>query len=40
MKKKLRTVELFSGTKSFSKVMQAAGHRTFTIDNAKEFGDR
>lgn len=36
MKKKLRTVELFSGTKSFSKVMQAAGHRTFTIDNAKE----
>lgn len=27
------TIELFSGTKSFSKVMEAHGHSTFTIDN-------
>lgn len=27
------TIELFSGTKSFSKVMAAHGHRTLTIDN-------
>jgi len=29
----MKTVELFSGTKSFSKVMEAHGHETFTIDN-------
>lgn len=31
--KTLRTLELFSGTKSFSKVMAKHGHQTFTIDN-------
>lgn len=29
----MNTVELFSGTKSFSKVMADHGHDTFTIDN-------
>lgn len=29
----MRTVELFSGTKSFSKVANMLGHSTFTIDN-------
>lgn len=29
----MRTIELFSGTKSFSKVAQELGHSTFTIDN-------
>ena len=28
----LKTVELFSGGQSFSKVMRAHGHRTFTVD--------
>ena len=30
--KPLKTLELFSGGQSFSKVMRAAGHRTFTVD--------
>ena len=29
----MKTLELFSGTKSFSKVMAKHGHQTFTIDN-------
>lgn len=29
----MRTLELFSGTKSFSKVAESLGHSTFTIDN-------
>lgn len=29
----MNTVELFSGTKSFSKVMAGHGHKTFTVDN-------
>lgn len=29
----MRTMELFSGTKSFSKVLAAAGHGVFTVDN-------
>lgn len=29
----MRTIELFSGTKSFSKVAHKLGHSTFTIDN-------
>jgi hypothetical protein len=29
----MKTLELFSGTKSFSKVMKAHGHETLTIDN-------
>jgi len=29
----MQTIELFSGTKSFSKVMQKYGHSTLTIDN-------
>jgi len=29
----MKTLELFSGTKSFSKVMAKHGHKTFTIDN-------
>ena len=33
MKKILKTIELFSGTKSFSKIMAKYGHKTFTIDN-------
>ena len=32
-KKSLVTVELFCGTKSFSKVAAEHGHRTFTVDN-------
>ncbi len=31
--KGIKTLELFSGTKSFSKVMAKHGHKTFTIDN-------
>lgn len=31
--KRLKTVELFAGTKSFSKVAKELGHETFTIDN-------
>lgn len=33
MNKIFTTIELFSGTKSFSKVMGKHGHKTFTIDN-------
>lgn len=29
----MQTVELFCGTKSFSKVAAALGHKTFTVDN-------
>lgn len=29
----IQTVELFSGTKSFSKVMESHGNTTFTVDN-------
>lgn len=29
----MKTIELFAGTKSFSKVMAKHGHSTFTIDN-------
>lgn len=29
----MKTLELFSGTKSFSKVMAKHGHTTFTVDN-------
>lgn len=29
----MKTAELFSGTKSFSKVMASKGHSTFTVDN-------
>jgi len=32
----MNTIELFSGTKSFSKVAKRLGHSTFTIDNNKE----
>lgn len=32
-RKNMDTLELFSGTKSFSKVMAKHGHKTFTIDN-------
>ena len=31
--KKLKTVELFSGSKSFSKVAKELGHTTYTVDN-------
>lgn len=33
----MKTIELFCGTKSFSKVMEAAGHDTLTFDNAPQF---
>ncbi len=29
----MKTVELFSGTKSFSKVARSFGHSIFTVDN-------
>jgi site-specific DNA-cytosine methylase len=32
----MKTMELFSGTKSFSKVAQKLGHETFTVDNNKD----
>lgn len=32
----MKTIELFSGTKSFSKVMAKYGHKTFTVDNDPE----
>jgi len=35
--KKYNTLELFSGTGSFSKVMKKYGHNTFTVDNDKSF---
>ena len=33
----MRTIELFCGTKSFSKVAKEEGHTTFTYDNNPEF---
>ena len=33
----MKTIELFAGTKSFSKVMAKHKHKTFTIDNNPEF---
>ena len=33
----MKTIELFSGTRSFSKVANLRGHSTFTIDNNPEF---
>lgn len=33
----MMTIELFCGTKSFSKVMEAHGHHTLTIDNDSQF---
>jgi len=33
----MRTIELFCGTKSFSKVADALGHSTFTVDNDPSF---
>lgn len=33
----MKTVELFCGTKSFSKVAKELGHDTFTIDNDPQF---
>lgn len=33
----MNTVELFCGTKSFSKVMASHGHQTFTVDNDPQF---
>ena len=35
--KKMNTIELFCGTKSFSKVAAGKGYSTFTIDNEKRF---
>ena len=32
----MNTIEFFSGTKSFSKVMEKHGHKTLTIDNNSE----
>lgn len=32
----MKTIELFAGTKSFSKVMAKYGHETFTVDNDPE----
>ncbi len=33
----MKTLELFSGLKSFSKIAKERGHETFTIDIEKEF---
>lgn len=33
----MKTVELFSGTQSFSKVMRKYGHETFCVDNNPDF---
>ncbi len=33
----MRTIELFSGTQSFSKVARELGHETFCVDNNPEF---
>jgi len=33
----MNTIELFCGTKSFSKVAKSLGHYTFTIDNDSSF---
>lgn len=33
----MKTLELFCGTKSFSKIAKRLGHDTFTIDNDKQF---
>lgn len=35
--KKIKILELFSGTESFSKVARERGHETFTIDNDPKF---
>jgi len=37
MKGKLKTVELFAGTQSFSKVARELGHETFCVDNNDKF---
>ena len=37
MGNKLKVLELFCGTKSFSKVARARGHKVFTIDILKKF---
>jgi len=33
----MKTIELFCGTKSFSKIAERLGHSTFTIDNDPQF---
>ena len=33
----MKTVELFAGTQSFSKVMRERGHKTFCVDNNDKF---
>jgi len=33
----MKTIDLFCGTKSFSKVASARGHSTFTVDNDNQF---
>jgi len=35
----MKTVELFSGTQSFSKVARELGHETFCVDNNPEFNN-
>ena len=35
----MKTIELFSGTQSFSKVMKEKGHKTFCIDNDNFFNN-
>lgn len=37
MKQKLNTVELFCGTKSFSKYAKSQGHKTYTVDIEEKF---
>ncbi len=37
MGNKMKILELFSGTESFSKVARERGHETFTVDNDKQF---
>lgn len=32
----MKTLEIFSGTKSFSKIAEKLGHETFTVDNNKD----
>ncbi len=33
----MKTVELFAGTQSFSKVAKELGHKTFCVDNNDTF---
>ncbi len=33
----MKTVELFAGTQSFSKIARGLGHETFCVDNNPEF---